>query len=237
MRRVDPPIGLAQAAHRAVRRGHGIGQLPGVPHRPSAGRAPDGVDVPVLDPRPIVPAKRGLMPAEREAMRRPAVQPQDTVPGSCCALQQGHVDSHVAPSRAGLSIEQEVPDHPADAISSIVRQVQTRLRSPKAPSIRPTVGHTLPCRTARRREGRALARVGPGPVVADHLLQRVRRVGEQVVVPRRRCPPRSRGSPPGSRSSRRRSDPAPPWIRSRSARSSACRRPGRRPSADGIRSR
>ena len=88
-----------------------------------------------------------------------------------------------------------------------------------------------------RREGRLLARVGvrstrprsPSRAVCGRVLERR--------CPRGRPgPPRSRGSPRGSRSSRRRSGRAPPSARSRSARSSACRPPGRTSWARGSRS-
>ena len=85
-------------------------------------------------------------------------------------------------------------------------------------------------------EGGALAGVGVLPLVGGDDLGGVGRVLEQVVRRGRRRPARSRGSPRGWRSSRRRSGRARPSARSRSARSSACRRPGRTRSGRGSRS-
>ena len=72
-------------------------------------------------------------------------------------------------------------------------------------------------------------------VVGDHG-GRVRRVLEDVVLRSALPVDRPPGSPRGSRSSRRRSDRAPPSPRSRSARSSACPAPGTTRSARGSRS-
>ena len=101
-------------------------------------------------------------------------------------LEQRLVDGHVGPPRPRRRVHPEPPlSSPYVRPSHILigGQVHTRLRSPKALSIRPTVGQTLCSRTARDGIGRPLARIGAVPAVGDHLLQRVRRVREQVVLP------------------------------------------------------
>ena len=114
---------------------------------------------------------------------------------------------------------------------------QTRFRSPYAPSMRRTGGQyfAVPVHPGRVRRHRPRVRVRP--LVRRHHRRRVRRVRQRVVALPATPPAPPGRSPPGSRSSRRRTGPARPGPRSRSAPPSACRPPGTTSSARGSRSR
>ena len=104
-------------------------------------------------------------------------------------------------------------------------------------SMRLTGGQYLCAGSTRAGERGELARVRVRPLVDDDVVGRVRARG--AAGSRRRATPlaRRRGSRRGSRSSRRRTGRARRGPRTRSARPSACPRPGTTSSARGSRSR
>ena len=111
-------------------------------------------------------------------------------------------------------------------------QVPVAVRALHAPDRRPELALARP----RRRERRLLARVRVRPRVARPRARSVCGACLSGLSSRSAVPARSRGSPRGSRSARRRTGRARPSTRSPSARSSACRPPGTTPSARGSRS-
>ena len=120
----------------------------------------------------------------------------------------------------------------ASSGGQVAEQVAVAVGVVDARDRRPELVLAQPGRGIRR----LLARVRTRPLGRGHRRGRVRRVLERVVLRGPSRPSRRRGSPRGSRSSRRRSGRARPATRSPSARSSACPPPATTSSARGSRS-
>src|SRR5207247_277111 len=139
---VDGAVGGTQGAEPIHGRGDGVGDFVLVPHRAPAGGPPHDVYSELCDPGAIVVA-RGFVAAEGEAGGIPAVEPECGGSQPVGVVEQGLVEGHVDPPAAAHGVHQEVLHFTASAYASTGGHTHTRLRSPYAPSTRPTDGHTL----------------------------------------------------------------------------------------------
>src|SRR5215213_4026342 len=208
---MDLGIRFLQRAEPGARPGHGVRQLPLVPHGPATRWASHGVEAQLGNAIDIVAPERRLVSPEREAGRVPAVEPEPGLTPVLGPIQQCQIDRHVGPPGTGRLIDPELP----------IRSHTPRLEG----SCRPDFGRRTRCRSGPQL---AIPCV-PGPRGTDRPLalgNRADPIGPQSPAPGyaahcsagcspgRPGPPRPPGSPPESKSARRRTDRALPWTRS-----------------------
>ncbi len=159
--------------------------------QPPAGRATDDIETEPLDSIGIVPTCRRLVPPEGEAEWIPAVETQPPFAGRG-PFEQRLVDGHVRPAGTGDIDPEPGPERrgrllrPLRLASSRIT-LHRRTHAHQIPISERTVdpadrGPDLVLAKSACRIGRALTRVGPRPVVADDLFQRVWRVREKIVL-------------------------------------------------------